>query len=1037
MDKFPITVTQPDGTQLNLFASGDEFYNWLQDAQGFTVIQDPLTGYYVYADLVQEKLVPTRFVVGRTDPESRGLRPYTNISPAQMENIRQASPLRTGTQAADTFGNAPQTPSEQNSDRFPDLTRKGIEAPDTALQIAPNQQGGILADQTERQTARAISNAPLSGIINNLVVFIRFSDESEFTNTTSTYAGMLNNSTAGANSLRNYFQEASYNALTIDSILYPTPGSIVVSYQDSHTRGYFQPYHPVTNLDGYTGGDNGTDRATREHTLLKDAINYVNGLGQFPDGASIDGDGDGIVDSLTFIVSGSPTGWSSLLWPHMWSLWSYPVTINGKIVGEYSFQLNDWLGNGVLAHEMFHVLGSPDLYHYSSNGIQPVGGWDVMEYNANPPQHMGCYMKFKYGGWISSIPELTTPGTYSLNPLTSSTNNCYKIASPYSATEFFVLEYRNGAGSTFESSLPGTGLLVYRINTLTTGNAGGPPDEVYIYRPGGTTTVNGNVNTANFSSNVGRTAISDASSPSSFLSDGGLGGLNICNVGASNATISFDICPSSVISISGNAGVAGAVLSYIDGAPKTATSNSSGFYTFVVPSGWSGTVTPSKAGMSFTPSSRSYTNVLENQTAQDYAALGGPDIFGYTWDDTIAMNWIDVTDGANTWLTGYASATGAIALPFPFKYYENTYNQLYIAAPGYLSFTDAGYWDTQSPIPATSEPNNVIAPYWAPNYIGADSWVRYKSGGIAPNRYFVIEWHDVKGGDPLSEVGSDDTFRFEVILHENGDIVFQYQAMTYNGSWWSRASGIEDSTGLDGLSYGLYQATSFTAVRFYRPPASARVNLDPMQQGSFTVSGETETFPINILNQGELGSDTYDLTISSVWPVTLYAANGITPLTDTDGDGTVDSGSIPQGDTKTIIAKVVTSGSAVLGNTNTASVTVISSLNISKSRTATLQSTIPAPFAQVYTDSIDGAMNLEFIRPENQALKKASPNGQYGYNLAMTTAANSNFIYAWNTFRCVDGPCSLLLQKLNIRYWINMVTLSGQSVSLWIIVTRR
>jgi hypothetical protein len=231
---------------------------------------------------------------------------------------------------------------------------------------------------------------------------------------------------------------------------------------------------------------------------------------------------------------------------------------------------------------------------------------------------MGCYMKFMYGKWIGSIPVLSAPGTYSLNPLTSSTNNCKKIASPYSTTEYFVVEYRNATGP-FESSLPGTGMLVYRINTLVTeGNRNGPPDEVYIYRPGGTTTLDGSVNTANFSSNVGRTAINDSTDPSSFLSNGSAGGLKICNVGASGATISFDICGGPRFTISGNAGVGGAILSYTDGILKTATADGGGLYSFTVPSGWSGTVTPSKLGYSFYPVNRSYTNILANQTGQNY-----------------------------------------------------------------------------------------------------------------------------------------------------------------------------------------------------------------------------------------------------------------------------------------------------------------------------------------------------------------------------------------------------------------------------------
>jgi inhibitor of cysteine peptidase len=43
-------------------------------------------------------------------------------------------------------------------------------------------------------------------------------------------------------------------------------------------------------------------------------------------------------------------------------------------------------------------------------------------------------------------------------------------------------------------------------------------------------------------------------------------------------------------------------------------------YSCTVPPGWSGSVTPSRGGVSFTPASRSYTNVTSNQTAQDYPA---------------------------------------------------------------------------------------------------------------------------------------------------------------------------------------------------------------------------------------------------------------------------------------------------------------------------------------------------------------------------------------------------------------------------------
>jgi hypothetical protein len=72
---------------------------------------------------------------------------------------------------------------------------------------------------------------------------------------------------------------------------------------------------------------------------------------------------------------------------------------------------------------------------------------------------------------------------------------------------------------------------------------------------------------------------------------------------------------------SGNAGVAGATLSYVDGTTKMATADGIGNYTMTVPSGWSGMVTPSKTDYLFSPTSRTYTNVLADETAQDYTAI--------------------------------------------------------------------------------------------------------------------------------------------------------------------------------------------------------------------------------------------------------------------------------------------------------------------------------------------------------------------------------------------------------------------------------
>jgi hypothetical protein len=261
-----------------------------------------------------------------------------------------------------------------------------------------------------------------------------------------------------------------------------------------------------------------------------------------PNPLDIDSNNDGYVDNVTFLVRGSPTAWATLLWPHRWSLYSYDAFINGKQVGDYNFNLEQggYLTVGVICHEFFHTLGAPDLYHYDGGGApSPVGGWDIMEANSDPPQYMGAWMKHKYGDWID-CPVIGGMGVFPLLPLQSQETSCYRIDSPNSSHEFFVVEYRKQEGI-YEVNLPGnqSGMLIYRIDGYLNGNAQGPPDEVYLYRPGGTTTENGNLGAAIFSAETGRTEFNDSTDPSSFLYGGAPGGLNIQNIGYPGDIIEF------------------------------------------------------------------------------------------------------------------------------------------------------------------------------------------------------------------------------------------------------------------------------------------------------------------------------------------------------------------------------------------------------------------------------------------------------------------------------------------------------------------
>jgi hypothetical protein len=74
------------------------------------------------------------------------------------------------------------------------------------------------------------------------------------------------------------------------------------------------------------------------------------------------------------------------------------------------------------------------------------------------------------------------------------------------------------------------------------------------------------------------------------------------------------------LTLTGNAGVGGATLNYVDGTPKTSIADGSGNYSISVSYDWSGTVTPSAPCFNFAPASRPYDHVLASQISQDYTA---------------------------------------------------------------------------------------------------------------------------------------------------------------------------------------------------------------------------------------------------------------------------------------------------------------------------------------------------------------------------------------------------------------------------------
>jgi M6 family metalloprotease-like protein len=498
LKNIPVQLTQPDGQVIECFASGDEFYNYVHDANGFTIVKGE-GGYYCYAmHDSQGKVVASSYRVNSVDPAEVGLQPYVKISEKEYLQRRHER--------------------EQH--------------------IKP----------IKRPANRELNH----GRYNNLVVFIRFAGDTYHTTPFSTVDSMFNASNYESVSLHNYYHHTSYNQLDLVSYFYPEPdGETILSYEDIYPKEYYMPYDPVTNPMGYQDGET----AEREFSMLERAIYYV--ADQVSDTLNLDYNEDGMVDNVVFVIKGQPGEWASLLWPHRWCIYDREVWLNGLRVYDFNLQLEigGYFNVSTLCHEMFHSLGAPDLYHYSG-GIDPVGSWDLMCGTTEPPQQTSTYMKYKYGNWVDEIPvinyweNLDAYGTYELESVSweGGRRNGYMI--PVSNDQYFFVEYRDKS-NVFESQIPGSGLLIYLIDTRFDGNAGWNGydylDEIYLFRPGGTPEEAGNLNQAFFSEESGRTSFNIGTDPYPFIHNQPYSFFDwqaqITNISETGDRMSFDFMP--------------------------------------------------------------------------------------------------------------------------------------------------------------------------------------------------------------------------------------------------------------------------------------------------------------------------------------------------------------------------------------------------------------------------------------------------------------------------------------------------------------
>jgi uncharacterized repeat protein (TIGR01451 family) len=247
----------------------------------------------------------------------------------------------------------------------------------------------------------------------------------------------------------------------------------------------------------------------------------------------------------------------------------------------------------------------------------------------------------------------------------------------------------------------------------------------------------------------------------------------------------------------------------------------------------------------------------------------GPDSFGYTFVDSNtpdgpSCDWIEISDTGTAVLTNSDDSwIENINIGFFFNYYGTDYSQLAISNNGLL-FSGVGTWQyINQPITQTPNVHGFIAPYWDDIVTwGSADAIYYKTLGTAPNRMFVVEWHDNQHYS-----SSTSGITFEAILYEGtNNIKFQYKDVDFGNVYGavggdnppynnggSATVGIEGPTGDVGLQYSFNEQVIDPGLAIlFKFPQFAGTNLYLSKQAPASKDrGSTMTYTMHYHNFGD------------------------------------------------------------------------------------------------------------------------------------------------------------------------------------------
>jgi M6 family metalloprotease-like protein len=407
--------TQPDGSTIELRGWGDQNYAVFETLDGYTVIQNPATGYWEVAQLspdgqaLQPAAAPGGRLNGRAAGVSTGLR------------IRREAAVARGREAALRMGT--RRCEQRRLERREQMRSIRATAAAGGPMLAPPQRATV-GDFVGLCLLIDFSDAPAA---------ISRDEVERFCNQVG-YSGFGNRG-----SVHDFFLENSLGRCRYTNIVAPY-------YRASHPKSYYtneQIEQPVRALE-----------------LINEALSHWRTHGF--DFTPLTGDSSGFVYAMNVYYAGPVVNnWAKGLWPHAYNL-NAPVPLApGRSAFDYQFtNMGSELTLGTFCHENGHMLCDyPDLYDYGDES-SGIGAYCLMcaGANINPknPVPIGAYLK-RLSGWANSVTTLTHNSAVTL----AAGTNDFAIHAR-SGREYFLVENRRRTGR--DAALPDEGLAIWHID---------------------------------------------------------------------------------------------------------------------------------------------------------------------------------------------------------------------------------------------------------------------------------------------------------------------------------------------------------------------------------------------------------------------------------------------------------------------------------------------------------------------------------------------------------------------------------------------